>query len=259
VTKIISFASQKGGVGKTTLCLQFAHFLVKKKKKVLVIDLDPQGNSSTRLIDKSESDDNIEYHFSGTKTSDLFNEELDEINPAKCSYGMDLIWSRENDPELADLEVISLEKALNVRKHLKKIQKEYDFIVIDCPPALGRKLYAALAFSTHVVCPVKLSGFALSGLSGLIETIISVQQKVNSELKIAGIIVNNMDKTVRNARELEKLKSFAGDYLLKNIIMQRGPIDHASSDGLPIWDTPHGYVAGNEITKVMNELLKKIN
>lgn len=259
MTKIISFASQKGGVGKTTLCLQMAYFLVKKKKKVLVIDLDPQGNCSTRLIDKTATDESVEYHFTGTKSSELFEDDLQTLNPVKCPEGMDLIWNLENDAELAELETISLEKSLNVRNNIKKIQRNYDYILIDCPPALGRKLFAALAFSTHVICPVKLSGFALSGLTGLLETIISIQQKVNDDLQIAGIVVNNMDKTVRNAKELDKLKSFAGEYLLKNIIMQRGPIDHASSDGLPIWKTPHGFVASKEITKVMNEILKKIN
>lgn len=259
MTKIISFANQKGGVGKTTLCLQLAYYLAQKKKKVLVVDLDPQGNSSTRLLNKITNEDGSEsYLFEGTHSVELFKETLDSITPSNCPTNIDVIWSYESDTELADIESADINVIFNVRKNLSKIADNYEYILIDCPPALGRKLLAALATSTHVICPVKLSGFAISGLKGLLETIYTVQRNFNSSLKIAGIVVNGMDKSPRNAKEYGRLKSFIGSVVLKNLVMQRSPIDHASTDGLPVWKTPYGHVAGIEMKKVLNEILKKV-
>lgn len=262
MTKVISFANQKGGVGKTTLCLQTAFFLSEQKKKVLVVDLDPQGNSSTRLVDKEYEDKDQyipNYKFSGTRTLDLFNPELSSLEPLVCPSNISLIWAYDSDAELSDIEMLGINVATVFSDNLKKLKGQYDYILIDCPPALGNKLVSALASSTHVISPVKLSGFAISGLEALITTIMQVRNTINPELKIAAIVANQMDRSPRNQREFDKLKGFVGEMLVDTKIYQRSPIDHSSTDGLPVWKTRHGFTAGIEVKKAIREILENIN
>ncbi|WP_430381799.1 ParA family protein, partial [Vibrio parahaemolyticus] len=95
---------------------------------------------------------------------------------------------------------------MNPARHLKELIKDYDYVLIDCPPSLGRKLVAALMIATHVVCPVKLSGFAVDGVEGLLTTIIGVQQQHNQNLEILGIVINDMDRSVNHNKSFTELK-----------------------------------------------------
>lgn len=256
MTRIIAFANQKGGVGKSTLCIQTAFYLIEQNKKVLVIDFDPQGNTSSRLAPKDGEGYPV---FSGTPTLNLFNEHCSDIEPLTCPAGMDLIYSEVNDAELSELEAIDLDKVLRPKEHLAPILSKYDYVVIDCPPSLGRKLVAALAFATHVVCPVQLSGFAVDGVAGILRTILSIQRDVNRNLQVAGIAINKMDASVSHAEALEKLENMIPDMLLKNIIKHRPPLDRATSEGVPIWTLRYGHVAAKEVKMLLDEILEKVS
>lgn len=256
MTKIISFANQKGGVGKSTLCIQMAFYLGEQNKKVLVIDFDPQGNTSSRLAPKDTEGQPI---FTGTSTTQLFNETCENIQPLACPSGVDLIYSLVNDADLAELETIDLEMALRPKENLQSTLNQYDYVLIDCPPSLGRKLVAALAFSTHVLCPVQLSGFAVDGVEGLLTTILGIQRSVNRKLKVVGVAINKMDTSVSHAKALGELESLIPDMLLKNIIKHRPPLDRATSEGVPIWSLSYGHVAAKEVKLLLNEILEKVN
>lgn len=132
---VIAFANQKGGVGKTTIATQFAYYLrLQKKKKVLFLDMDAQGSASETLNERNP--------IAGTTSQALFREELDGVNVDKTPRGIDLIGSNQS-PEAYDVESLPLAQVLNPRKWLAPILGNYDYVVIDCPPSLGRRLAVA--------------------------------------------------------------------------------------------------------------------
>lgn len=260
MARVISFANQKGGVGKSSLCIQAGfHFAMKCNKRVLVVDMDGQGNTSSRLAPRTTSDDgSFEPILSGTKTAELFNENVVDIEVIKCPSGIDLIHTPKNDPDLFEMEAIPLEQAMNPAKNLAKLFENYDYVLIDCPPSLGRKLIAALLMSTHVVCPVKLSGFAVDGVEGLLGTIIGVREAYNSNLNIVGIIINDMDRSINHDRSLKSLEESVPELVFKNKIMHRPPLDTAITEGIPIWELRYGHVAAKEVEMVLDELLERV-
>lgn len=259
MTKIIAVANQKGGVGKTTIAAQLAFKIAKQKKKVLCLDFDAQGNMSSSFSPKKEIDGELVSDFYGTTTHELFNEKLDSVEVMRCPSGVDLIYTEENDLMLAEVEHNDLDIALIPQKNLEKIIPNYDYVIIDCPPSLGRKLVAALIIATHVVSPLKLSGFAVKGLKGLLNTFIQVQTLYNPSLVILGFIVNDFTKSVSHKEELEKLIQTVPDMVFKNKIMNRPPLDTAMTQARPVWDVKYGHVAAKEVDAVLNELIKKAN
>lgn len=256
MTRIISFANQKGGVGKSTLCLQMAFYLAEQVKKVLVIDFDPQGNTSSRLAPKDEESEPI---FTGTATKTLFKKNCGTITPMSCPSGVDLIHSQVNDVHLAELESMSLDKTTVVKTNLESTISEYDYVLVDCPPSLGRKLVAALSFSTHVVCPIKLSGFAMAGVEGLLTTIVNVQHFSNQSLKIVGIVINQMNASASHKKILKNLQDEIPELVLQNIIKDRSPIEVATNEGIPVWSLNYGHVAAKEVKLLLDEILYKVN
>ena len=259
MAKIISIANQKGGVGKTSICIQLAFHLARMNKKVLVLDMDGQGNTSSRLAPREELEGGgYEPIYSGTKTADLFEYELPKIEMMSCPCGVDLIHTPKNDPELFEKEAVPLDQAMNPAKHLKPLFKAYDYVLVDCPPSLGRKLVAALTLSTHVVCPVKLSGFAVDGVEGLLNTIIGVKEAYNPELELLGIIINDMDKSVSHAKAMAQLETEIPELLFDNKIMHRTPLDTAITEGIPVWELTYAHVAVKEVVAVLDEILEKV-
>tara|TARA_B110000211_G_C14059587_1_gene544910 strand:- start:177 stop:962 length:786 start_codon:yes stop_codon:yes gene_type:complete len=260
MAKVISYANQKGGVGKSTLCIQTAFYLsLKRKKKVLVVDMDGQGNTSSRLAPRVTDDDgSFEPILSGTKTAELFQDSLESIEVIKCPAGMDLIHTPKNDPALFEMEAVPLDQAMNPARNLAELFEQYDYVLIDCPPSLGRKLVAALAMSTHVVCPVKLSGFAVDGVEGLLNTILGIREGYNNHLNILGIIINDMDRSVNHDRSLKELEGSVPELLFKHKIMHRPPLDSAITEGIPVWQLRYGHVAAKEVESVLKELLAKV-
>ncbi|MGL4734476.1 MAG: ParA family protein [Enterovibrio sp.] len=259
MTKVISFANQKGGVGKSTLCIQLAFYLaLKKKKRVLVLDMDGQGNTSSRLAPRQELEDgDYEPILTGTKTSELFAYDLGEIEVMQCPCGVDIIHTPKNDPDLFEMEAVPLEQAMNPARHLAELFKNYEYVLIDCPPNLGRKLVSALVMSTHVACPLKLSGFAVDGIEGLLNTIIGVREAYNQDLEILGVMINDMDRSVSHDKALKSLEQAIPDLMFENKIMHRSPLDTATTDGIPVWELRYGHVAAKEVEAVLEELLEK--
>lgn len=259
MAKVIAFANQKGGVGKSTLCIQQTFFLAEQGKRVLVIDMDGQGNTSSRLAPRIEHEDGShEVLLKGTKAAELFQENLSKIEVLTCPCGADLIHTPKNDPDLFEMEAVPLDRAMNPAKNLHELIQQYEYVLIDCPPSLGRKLVAALVLATHVVCPVQLSGFAVDGVEGLLSTIIGVREAYNPHLEILGIVINNMGRSVNHDRALKQLKQTVPDLMFENIIMHRPPLDMATSEGVPVWSLRHGHVAAKETQAVLQEILRKV-
>ncbi|KGH30803.1 ParA family protein [Comamonas testosteroni] len=260
--KVVSFSNQKGGVGKSTVCIQTAFYLaIKEQAKTLVLDFDAQGNTSSRLVPhETNSEGELVPVYSGTRVVDLFKKDIGPIEVIHCPCGVDLIHTLKNDHDLSEIETgLTLVDALNPRENLRELLQQYDYVLIDCPPSLGRKLYAALAMSTHVVAPVKLSGFAYDGLEGLLRTLIGVQHSTNPDLEILGVFINDRTSSLSHERAEEKIRAAIPDLVFKNTIRNRPPLDTATSDGVPIWTLPYAHVAAKEVLAVIKELLSKVN
>jgi chromosome partitioning protein len=252
--KIISFANQKGGVGKTTISLQTIYELVSQGKKVLAIDFDGQGNLSSRLRFDLEGQE-----LEGTRTAELYRDDHFDIKPVICSDNLHLIYANTNDPELFEIESAPISAATNPKRHIDKIKDNYDFIIIDCPPTLGRNLLAALALSTHVITIVKVSGFAVDGALGLMNTISVVQSDVNRGLVNAGFLVNMFDNSPTHWKSYNLLKEELGDLLFENRMRYRTPLDTATSEGIAVKTLNYAHVTSGELDAVLQEIFRRVS
>ncbi|PCH57036.1 MAG: chromosome partitioning protein [Legionellales bacterium] len=226
MTHIIAFANQKGGVGKTTSCVNVAAGLALLRHKVLLVDLDPQGNASVG---------------SGVAECTISSNEvlLEEVSVAAaiCS---DLVVGYDVLPATGDLtaaEVLLLQRD-NYQQALKnalaEVTSKYDFILIDCPPALNSLTLNALVAATAVIIPMQCEYFALEGLSALLDTIEQVQQSVNSDLVIAGLIRTMYDPRNKLATDVgAQLTEHFGKLVYKTIIPRNVRLAEAPSHGLP--------------------------
>jgi chromosome partitioning protein len=252
VTKIIAFANQKGGVGKTTTTINIATALAAVHKKVLLIDMDPQGNATTGLglygRDRTK----------GTYDLLLSNITLDQLTIQTKIPGLDLVIA---SPDLAgaEVELVSvLGREFQLQYALKKSGSKYDYILMDCPPSLGFLTLNALVAASDVIIPLQCEFYALEGLAQLINTIKRIQSRLNPSLNLFGIALTMYDK--RNAlcdQVAEDVKQHFKDYVFETMIPRNVKISEAPSHGTPvlIYDVmSSGSLAYMRLTK---EILKK--
>ncbi len=257
MTRILSVANQKGGVGKTTISLQIIYALLEAGHKVLAIDFDGQGNLSSRLT-YEERVDGVPIEFNGTRTVELYQEEDFEIKPTICKNGAHLIHAEHNDPELFEIGSKDINVVLNPSVHIAKIADQYDYIIVDCPPSLGHSLLAALTMSTHVVTIVKVAGLAVDGAEGLMSTVIGVQETTNPSLKSLGFLINMHDGSTTHTRSYDQLKEELDDLIFDNPVRYRTPIDTATSLGIPVKNLNYAHVAAREVQNAIDELIQRI-
>ena len=249
MTTVIAFANQKGGVGKTTLTTQFAYYLqLKKRRKVLVIDMDAQGNATGTLLAGEK--------LTSTNTQDLFDEDTSDVTVQKTPRGIDLIGTNQS-PEAYDVESLPLEKVLNPQTLLTPVLSKYDFVLIDCPPSLGRRLTAALILADYVVSPQKLSGYAVDGVQNLFATILEIQKGPNPNLKILGVAINEWKDTASQKETLAAIEEALPGYVFKHMIRSRAPFDVAAR-GCPVGEARGGTRASEEAKALFDEILRRI-
>lgn len=252
----IAFSNQKGGVGKSTLVGFLAIHLVRKGHKVLVIDGDSQGNTTERLTQIPGGD---ELPLTGTTMADLFLPDCSDIKVMSCPLGMDLIHTPSNDLYLYDKEIIAMSETEWPKKNSRSFRQQYDYVLIDTPPTLGRILLSSLIMADKVFIPVQLSGFSMGGLEGLIGTIRSLQSGLNPDLLLGGVIVNRLRPRLSSQeRTLTSLKEQLGNALLNHFLYDRNPIDTAVDEGHDINKMPYAHVAAKELNLVMEEIMERL-
>ncbi|MBU2952224.1 ParA family protein [Marinobacter sp. F3R08] len=259
---VISIANMKGGVGKSTIVIQatFAYSSDKYRfpddKKILVVDMDPQGNSSTRLMRRTDLS-----QLEGTRTHELFNEDLETIKPVSTPCGADLIFSLQNDGSLDDIELRPMEVFLNPIKHIADLARSgrYAAIILDCPPSRSRKFTAALSCATDVIVPVEVSGFATDALSGIMESI-EIAAEVNPVVQLTGVVINKFNsRSKRHKQERETLIRVLGDKVFDQPLVNRAPVDEANAEGIPVSKITSGAgrAAAKEVEIICNEIAQR--
>lgn len=227
--RVIAIANQKGGVGKTTTTINLSSCLAELNQKVLVVDIDPQGNTTSGLgIDKEELENTVYDLIIG----DCSIEECLIHTPFER---LDLLPSNVNLAG-AEIDLIGIEEREYIlKKALEPLKEKYDFIVLDCPPSLNMLTVNAMTGSDTVLVPIQCEYYALEGLSQLIHTVGLVKQRLNPELEMEGVVFTMYDaRTNLSLQVVENVKSNLKQTVYKTIIPRNVRLAEAPSHGLPI-------------------------
>ena len=232
--QIISVINQKGGVGKTTTVINLAAGLTYLNKKILVIDLDPQGNATTGLglSNINSSSDTIYGVLNGSK-------EIEEVIRKTQFENLDIITS---NVDLSGLEVETADDSnrafilkAKLAAYLNSSRESYDYVLIDCPPSLSLLTVMALVCSNSLLVPLQTEFFALEGLTQLIKTIERIKVSLNPDLKIRGILLTMYDKRNRLSSQVEKeARDYFREKVYSTVIPRNVRLSEAPSHGVPV-------------------------
>jgi chromosome partitioning protein len=252
VGKIVAIANQKGGVGKTTTCVNLAASMAATKRKILVIDLDPQGNATMASgIDKYQ----IDY-----TAYDLLVEEVpfQEVVCEKTTGRYHLI-AANGDVTAAEIKLMEVfAREVRLKNVLSSVRDNYDFIFIDCPPSLNLLTINAMAAADSVLVPMQCEYFALEGLTALMDTISKLAAVVNSNLKIEGLLRTMYDPRNRLSNEVsDQLKQHFGDKVYRTVIPRNVRLAEAPSHGKPAMYYDKYSVGAKAYLALAGEMLRR--
>lgn len=229
MAKVIAIANQKGGVGKTTTAVNLSSCLAFKGKRVVIIDIDPQGNTTSGLgIDKKTIDKSI-YEV-------LINDE--KIEKALMKTAVENLYICPSNIQLvgAEVELVSvISRETRMKVTIEDIRSKYDYILIDCPPSLGLLTLNALTASDTILVPIQCEYYALEGLSQLMNTVKLVQRHLNPALDVEGVVLTMFDaRTNLSIQVVEDVKKHFRNKVYRTVIPRNVRLSEAPSFGLPI-------------------------
>ena len=250
--EILAVVNQKGGVGKTTTCINLSASLSKTTRKVLLVDLDPQSNATRGC--------GVDPHGISTSINDLLlgRSSIDEtiIQPDNIDFSL-----LPATPDLTEAEVMlisSEHKEYTLKNILSVLNKEYDYIIIDCPPSLNILTVNALSAATGVLIPVQCEFFALQGLSELITTIDTIKNSSNEDLIIKGIIRTMFDPRNNLATDVSaQLLKFFDEKVYRTIIPRNITLAEAPSHGMPVINYDKGSKGALSYLSLVGEIIKQ--
>ncbi len=250
--KIISFSNQKGGVGKTTTCVNMAAYLAREGRKILLIDLDPQGNATTGLGFSKGALKKSVYNV-------LIEEEAVKDNVLDTELENLKILPANIDLAGAEVELVYKKNREKVLKEaLEKVKSQYDYLLIDCPPSLGLITINALAAADSVVIPIQSEYYALEGLSQLMNSISLVRQHLNKSLKVEGVVLTMYDgRSIISRQIAAEIKKFFTKKLYEIVIPRNVRLSEAPSHGKPILLHDPKCAGARAYSALTEEFLKK--
>lgn len=249
---IISLANQKGGVGKTTTCINLASGLAIKRKKVLVIDLDPQGNTTSGLGVEKQTLTKTTYDVLVNSTP------LEEViidtgrkNLSLCPCTIDLAGA---EIELVDAD----EREYVLKKAIERINDRYDEILIDCPPSLNLLTINALCASDGILIPVQAEFYAMEGLTQLLSTVTAVKENWNSDLDVFGVLLTMVDSRTQLAKQVsEEIRTYFKDKVFTTEIPRNVRLSEAPSHGKSIFEYEKWSKGARAYEKVIKEWIRR--
>ena len=250
--KIISLANQKGGVGKTTTSINLAAALAKLGKRVLLVDADPQANTSSGLgVDIQELD------------STVYECLINGIDPhtAILPTSIENLYMIPSHIDLvgAEIEMLNLEQRENILKRvLKPLNGDYDYILIDCSPSLGLITINALTASDSIIIPVQCEFFALEGIAKLLNTIKIIKSNLNPALRIEGFLLTMYDARLRlSAQVHDEVRRHFGDLVFNTVIARNVRLSEAPSHGMSVLEYDRNSKGAKNYTNLAKELIKR--
>ena len=229
LSKIIAIANQKGGVGKTTTSVNLGACLAYIGKRVLLVDVDPQGNATSGIgIEKAE----VEHCIYDILVDDI---DVKDVIKSTAVENLDIIPATIQLAG-AEIELVpTISREVRLKRALESVKHHYDYMVIDCPPSLGLLTINALTASDAVLIPVQCEYYALEGLSQLLNTVRLVQKHLNSDLMIEGVLLTMLDaRTNLGIQVIDEVKKYFQDKVYQTIIPRNIRLSEAPSHGQPI-------------------------
>jgi len=254
VTRVIAIANQKGGVGKTTTAVNLAAALALKQQLTLLVDLDPQANSTLSFFNPDQIENSI-YDVLADSRMNL----VQIIKPTR-NANLSLAPSKIALAKLEAHLVGQFDAPFRLKDALAPVRKDYDVIVIDTPPALGLITVNALVAATHLLVPIQASYYALEGTDDLLETLERVRARPNPELQLLGVIVTLFDKRTNLARDIYKqVRAVFGDKVFKTVIGKNVRLEESPAYKETIFSFAPDSSAATEYGQLAKEVMQRVS